>query len=73
LVTADLDLIKPCWDGLNMDLKKKARNVIMLRYIQKLGKIAENSYGSIISNRGSFYSFENRKIAACFHKFGEVF
>jgi hypothetical protein len=53
LITVDLDSIKPCWDGFNLDFKK-VRNVVTYHKFKTFGKITENICGSIISNRGSF-------------------
>jgi hypothetical protein len=39
---------------------KNVRNMVIYDTLKNFGKIDENSYRSIISNRGSFSFFENR-------------
>jgi hypothetical protein len=71
LVTVNSDSIRPCWEGFNLDFKKREIWSCMIN--SKTGKIIENSYWPVISNRGSFSFFEDRDNTAFFHKLGKVF
>jgi hypothetical protein len=65
-------LIKPCWEELNLDLKK-VRNMIIYDKLKNVGKIVKNSYEPILSNTRSFSFFENRGNPACYLNIGTVF
>jgi hypothetical protein len=65
----DLDLVKPCWQGYNLNFRQK-RNMAVNNKFKYFGKIIKETYGytSIFDNRDTAAIFKTRIMASCFHK-----